>query len=320
MTVLSVLDIGLALLVLAVAGWTVMTRSTFAAVVGFVIYGLLLSLVWARLAALDVAITEAAIGSGVSGLLLIGAAVRLRRLGTSDLAGQVGGISRLLAAVLSLLVTAALAAVFLSVEGQGPSLAPEAAKHLPQFGLGNPITAVLMAYRSVDTMLEKVVLILAVIGVWSLAPDSAWGGAPAGLSPSDPDPALIYLARVLPPFGIVVAIYIAWVGASEPGGAFQGGALLAAMVLVVLLARLVDAPEIGRLWLRLAIVSGPVTFLAVGLLGFAIASGFLAYPPAYAKALILFIEAFMVLSIAAMLPLLVVGPPRLPPVGLGRTQ
>ena len=310
MTMLGLLDAGLAALVLGVAGWTMLARGNFAAVVGFVTYGLLLSLVWVRIAALDVAITEAAIGSGVTGLLLIGAAVRLRHIDKSDTTDVVSGGGRLVAALLSVLVAVALAYVFLAAEEQGPSLAPEAARHMGQFGLGNPITAVLMVYRSVDTMLEKVVLILAVIGVWSLAPDNGWGRAPAGLSATDPDPALVYLARILPPFGIVVGIYIAWVGASDPGGAFQGGALLAAMALIVLMARLVDPPEVGRLWLRLAVVAGPVTCLVVGLLGFAIASGFMAYPLAYAKALILFIEAFMVLSIAVMLPLLVLGPPR----------
>lgn len=310
MNALDLLDAGLALLVIAVAAWTILARGNFAAVVGFVTYGLLLSLVWVRIGALDVSITEAAIGGGVTGLLLIGAAMRLRHLEGVDASEQIGGLGRLGAAVLSGLVAVALAGVFLAAEEQGPSLASEAAKHLPQFGLGNPITGVLMVYRAVDTMLEKVVLILAVIGVWSLAPDIAWGGAPARLSPLDPDPALVFLARVLPPFGIVIAIYIAWVGANEPGGAFQGGALLAAMALIVLLARLAEAPEVARLWLRLVIVSGPITFLAVGLLGFAVASGFMAYPPAYAKALILFIEAFMVLSIAAMLPLLVLGPPK----------
>ena len=45
----------------------------------FVAYGLILALVWVRLAAVDVAMTEAAIGSGVTGALLVGAAARLRR-------------------------------------------------------------------------------------------------------------------------------------------------------------------------------------------------------------------------------------------------
>ena len=61
---------------------------------------------------------------------------------------------------------------------QGPSLAPQSMQHLPETGLGNPVTAVLIAYRAFDTMLEKVVLVLAVVGVWSLAADKYWGGAP----------------------------------------------------------------------------------------------------------------------------------------------
>ena len=78
MSVLQALDVGLAFLVFAVAAWTVFAPGAFAATVGYVVYGLLLSLVWIRLFAVDVALTEAAIGSGVTGVLLIGAAARLR--------------------------------------------------------------------------------------------------------------------------------------------------------------------------------------------------------------------------------------------------
>ena len=78
MSVLQALDIGLAFLVFAVAAWTIFAPGAFAATVGYVVYGLLLSLVWIRLFAVDVALTEAAIGSGVTGVLLIGAAARLR--------------------------------------------------------------------------------------------------------------------------------------------------------------------------------------------------------------------------------------------------
>ena len=86
-----------------------------------------------------------------------------------------------------------------------PSLAPAAiAEHRPPPALGNPVTAVLMAYRATDTLLEKVVLVLAVIGVWSLAPDGAWGGRPGTLYRPIPDGVLPFFARVLPPFGVVV--------------------------------------------------------------------------------------------------------------------
>ena len=68
----------LAVLVLPLAVWTIAARETFVAVMSFIAYGLLLTLVWVRLAAPDVALTVAAIGSGLSGVLLLGAAARLR--------------------------------------------------------------------------------------------------------------------------------------------------------------------------------------------------------------------------------------------------
>jgi hypothetical protein len=46
MTVSSAITILLALLILGVAVWTIAARQTFAAAVGFVAYGLLLSIAW----------------------------------------------------------------------------------------------------------------------------------------------------------------------------------------------------------------------------------------------------------------------------------
>jgi multisubunit Na+/H+ antiporter MnhB subunit len=312
MSIILALDISLAALVLAVAGWTIAAREAFAAVVGYVAYGLLVSLVWVRLFAVDVALTEAAIGSGVTGVLLISAAVRLRTTEASVPEEWPRAGSRLLAAALCVVVTAALAAVVLMMPDAGATLAPEAARRLAETGLGNPVTAVLMAFRAFDTMLEKVVLFLAVIGVWSLATDGNWGGIAGPRRAASPQDALAFLAQLLPPIGIVVAIHIVWVGANEPGGAFQGGAILAAMGMIVIMARLAEAPAIGRRWLRLALIAGPAVFLAAGLLGFAVADAFLAYPAGLAKPLIVFIEVFMTLTIAASLPMLVMGPPDRP--------
>ena len=94
----------------------------------------------------------------------------------------------------------------------------------------------LLAFRALDTLLEAIVLVLALIGVWSLAPDDAWGGRPGLRQHADPDGMLAYLARVLPPIGIVVGVYIFWIGADQPGGKFQGATLLAAMWLLVWMA------------------------------------------------------------------------------------
>jgi multisubunit Na+/H+ antiporter MnhB subunit len=303
-----VFDIGLAVVALAIAGWTIAARETFAGVVGFVVFGLLLALVWVRLDAVDVALTEAAIGSGLTGTLLLGAAARMR---ASQLpaAERPGAMLRFAAAILSATVAAALAAAVLLLPDPAPTLAPAAAENADATGLGNPVTNVLMAFRAMDTLLEKVVLLLALIGVWSLAADRFWGGRSGLHYQADPHGALAFLARLLPPVGIVVGIYILWVSADHPGGAFQGGTILAAMWLLVMMAGLSDAPPVSRRSLRLVLVAGPAVFLIVGLGGLALGAAFLAYPEAYAKPVILLIEFAMTLTIAATLGLLLAGPP-----------
>ena len=312
MSVILALDVSLAVLVLAVAGWTVAARDAFAAVVGYVAYGLLVSLVWVRLFAVVVALTEAAICSRVTGVLLISAAVRLRGTEAAVAAEWLGAGSRVLTAALCIVITGALAAVVLVMPDSGATLAPEAARHLAETELGNPVTAVLMAFRALDTMLEKVVLFLAVIGVWSLAADGNWRGIAGPRRAAHRQGALAFLAQLLPPVGIVGAIHIVWVGANEPGGAFQGGAILAAMWLIVIMARPAEAPAPGGPRLRLALIAGPGVFLAVGLEGLAVAGTFLGYPAGLPKPVIVFVEIFMTLSIAAALPMLVLGPPDRP--------
>jgi len=310
MSVSFALDAALALLVLATAAWIIIARESLAAVIGFVAYGLLLALVWVRLSAVDVALTEAAIGSGVTGVLLIGAAARLRTFNGSAAVEAPAPVLQYLTAALCALVTLAIAAVVLSLPEPAPTLAPEAMANLSATGLGNPVTGVLVAYRALDTLLESVVLVLAVLAVWSLASDDLWGGRPGLPRRPDTDDVLRFLAQLLPPFGIIIGIHFVWVGANEPGGAFQGGTILAAMWIIAVRAGLAAAPLIKARWLRLALVGGPAIFVAIGLAGIFSAGAFLAYPASNAKPLILLIEAGLTLSIAASLGLLVAGPPQ----------
>jgi len=303
-------DVVLAVLVVAVAVWTIGVRDSFASVVGFVAYGLLLALVWVRIVAPDVALTEAAIGSGLTGGLLVSAATRMQRAERSSATPQPGPLLRLSAIGLCVVVAAALAVVVLTLPNPPPTLAPVAAASLPAIGLDNPVAAVLIAYRAVDTLLEVVVLVLATVAVWSLAPDRLWGGAPGQRANLDPGGPLTLLARCLLPLGIVIGLYIFWMGSQAPGGEFQASAILGAMWILAMTAGLVDAPPTSRQWLRALLVLGPIVFLIIGFAGFAMAGGFLAYPVEFAKPIVLTIEAVLMLSIAAMLGLLVAGPPR----------
>ena len=305
-------ELRVALLVLTTAAWSVAARDSYSATVGFVSYGLLLAIVWMQLQAVDVALTEVAIGSGLTGLLLLAAAARLRGAEARVVARPSIAL-RVAAALACAGITVALAATVLSLPEPAPSLAAEAVAALPATGLGNPVNGVLMAYRAFDTLLEKVVLVLSLVGVWSLAPEQGWSGRPRLLHPFADDGVLPFLARTLPPLGLLLGLHLMWNGADEPGGAFQGATVLAAMWLLVLMAGLGEAPQVTARWLRVAAIAGPATFLAVGLAGMGIAGAFLAYPEPHAKALILFVEVPMMLTIALVLALLVAGPPESTP-------
>jgi multisubunit Na+/H+ antiporter MnhB subunit len=299
----------LVLLVLGLAVWIGASRTAQGAAIGFVAYGLVLTLVWVRLAAVDVALTEAALGSGLTGLLLLGAAARLAPFEASEDHARPGPALRLLVGALCVAVTGVIASVVLSLPDPAPSLAPLVAENLAPTAVSNPVTGVLMAHRAVDTLLESIVLVPALIGVWSLATDNGWGGRPGSLTPWRSNSALTLLAQVVPPFGILIGIHLAWVGADEPGGKFQGAAILAAMWLLILVAGLREPPSVRNRAMRLMLVFGGLVFIGVGLAGIWLAGAFLAYPEGHAKPLILAIEAALTLSVAVVLGLLLAGPP-----------
>jgi multisubunit Na+/H+ antiporter MnhB subunit len=307
MTMTFIFDAILVVLLLTVAVWIIAARAAFSAVLAFVAYGLLLAIVWVELSAIDIALTEAAIGSGVTGMILLGAASRLRV--TEAAAVSACRPLILAAALLCAVIAAALAALVLSPPSTVFTLAPETMAHLHESGLGNPVAGVLFIYRAIDTLLEKVVVVLALVGVWSLAPDRFWGGVPGLQVYQQPNTVLTLLSQLLPPLGIVFGIYMFWTGANNPGGAFQGGTVLAAMWILVMIAGLQNPPSTNRRWLRVLVVLGPAIFLAIGLAGFGLAGDFLAYPAGYAKPLIIVAEATLTLSIGVALGLLAAGPP-----------
>jgi multisubunit Na+/H+ antiporter MnhB subunit len=269
---------------------------------------LLLSIAWARLQALDIALTEAAIGGGPTALLLLGAVTRFSRDKTRGSLRAVSG--RIAAGILCAFVSSAIAIAVLKLPVDGLTLAPLAMENLPKTGLGNPVAGVLFVYRALDTLLEKVVILLALLGVWSLASNAAWQGIPGLKRYAGNSASLTLLARLLAPLGIVGGIYLCWVGASAPGGAFQGGTILAAMWLLVAIAGLRNISTIGNPWLRFALVAGPAVFLGIGLAGLALAEAFLAYPPDYSKTMIIIVEFALMLSIASAIAMLAAGTPR----------
>jgi energy-converting hydrogenase B subunit D len=70
-TLIWTFDVLLALSLPLLAWQALATRDLFKAVVLFIAFGLLASLAWVRLGAVDVALAEAAIGAGLTGALLL---------------------------------------------------------------------------------------------------------------------------------------------------------------------------------------------------------------------------------------------------------
>jgi uncharacterized MnhB-related membrane protein len=69
----------LALVVLVLAWKLLRSPDLFKAVVIFISFGLMMSLAWVRLKAVDIALAEAAIGAGLTGALFLSALGKLQR-------------------------------------------------------------------------------------------------------------------------------------------------------------------------------------------------------------------------------------------------
>lgn len=286
-----------ALLVAALlwSAWrTLATPDLARAVVMFIIFGLLMALAWARLAAPDIALAEAAIGAGLTGALLLDA-----------LSAQPGRPTNIPALTLTLkrlavlLAGTALAAGLLLAVLDAPlpalRLPAMVEANMAQSGVTHPVTAVLLNFRGYDTLLEVAVLLLPLLGMLALAPPR-----PTSADRTPVDPVFATLARLLTPLMILVAGYLLWAGAHQPGGAFQAAAVLAAAGVLLHLAGLLPAWASPGWVLRLSLAGAFLVFLAVAAALLAQGS-LLQFPPAWAGALILLIEAGLTLSLSLVL-------------------
>ncbi len=214
------------------------------------------------------------------------------------------GMLRWAFAGLLALLAVGLVSVVLQIPEIGGGLRSQVMAQLPESGVDHAVTAVLLNFRGYDTFLELVVLLLALFGAWGLS-DSI------DEAQLDTDIAVLTeLVAFLVPVLILVAAYLLWVGAYSPGGAFQGGAVLAgAGVLLSLCDPGWRSRRIERT-AELLLVPGVLVFLLVGLGSMLLGGQFLEYPKDIAGSLILLIEAFAMLSIAVTLHTLFAGTPR----------
>lgn len=82
MSVLDWIIDGAIMLTMILLAFRVLTvKDIFLAAIFFVVFGLFMALAWVRLHAPDIALAEAAVGSGITGVLLLDAATFMRKDG-----------------------------------------------------------------------------------------------------------------------------------------------------------------------------------------------------------------------------------------------
>jgi len=208
---------------------------------------------------------------------------------------------RLMISLLVLVLTGALGWAVCSLPANSTGLTVSALAQLPNSGVLNPVTAAVLNYRGYDTLLEIAVLLLAVIGVWSVAKEEP----SAALEPVSP--VLFSFVRIVIPLMILIAGYLLWIGSFAPGGAFQGGAVLAGALVLLRLSNVEHASWPSEVWLRFGLVLGLSVFIVVAVGVMAGGGKLLEYPRAHAGILILLIESAALISIALTLAALFVG-------------
>ncbi|MEH6608431.1 MAG: DUF4040 domain-containing protein [Halioglobus sp.] len=266
----------------------VQTRHLFAAVILTGVFSLLIATNFFLLDAADVALTEAAIGAGISTVLFLSALALTDEHERSSSANKYVALA--VVAVTSLIL---IYATFDKPRFGDPSapvhqhVAPWFIENTSsQIGIPNMVTAVLGSFRGYDTLGEVFVVYTAGIGVLFLfgSRRTRQNGEPtkSGLDPSEGlrhylIPRIV--GRLLIPFIILFGLYVQFHGEYGPGGGFQAGAIIAAgIILYALLEGEKQALRVlpDRILTGL-MAGGALLFGVVGIFGILAGGNFLDY-------------------------------------------
>ncbi len=143
-------------------------------------------------------------------------------------------------------------------------------------GAPNVITGILLTYRAFDTLGEVAVLFMVAAGVGLvLGGNAAATKQPqTKTEPATPASEIVQTAtQILVPLIAIFAAYIIMNGHISAGGGFQGGAVIASAVLLLLLAN--PSHALNTAFLSVTESLAGVLFVLVGIAGLIFAGGFL---------------------------------------------
>ena len=292
-------------------------RDLFAMVMLSGIYSLLSASLFLDLDAVDVAFTEAAVGAGISTLLM---------LASLKLVGRFENKSRYrpgLALGVVLVTGALLIYGTLDMPHFGLAEAPAHLHVAPRYindsmseiGVPNIVTSVLASYRGYDTLGETLVIFTAGIGVMSLllvsrqTKEEYYKKVPADMQQQI---ILRVVVKMLLPLILLFALYVQFHGDYGPGGGFQAGVIFAAgIILYTMLFGLGNSQRLfRRRTMELLTATGVLLYAGVGVACMFMGGNFLDYKvlrhdPLHGQHLgILLVELGVGITVAAVMILI----------------
>lgn len=260
-------------------------RALYQATMLMALFSLVTASLLILLDAPDVAFTEAAVGVGISTVLLLGV-LALTRSSEHITPRR----RRLPAAIVVVLTGGLLAYASLDLPGFGSANAPVQQHPVTEVylqqsqsdtGVPNTVTAVLASYRGLDTLGELVVVFTAGVAVATLL--GSFTRSPKVQHQVELVLAEYRVLRVMTgmllPFILLFALYVLFHGDYGPGGGFQAGVIFASGFVLYGLVFGIDRvkrvlPD-GMLWALVPL--GLVIFLGLGVLTMVLGGAFLDY-------------------------------------------
>lgn len=279
----SVIHMIILSMLLAVAIAIVRIKDLFAVVMLAGIYGLLSATFFVLMDAMDVAFTEAAVGAGISTLLMLTALSM-----TGRFASTANNYRPALALTLVVLTCALLIFGTTDLPSMGDATSPvnthvgaDYLKTTPaDIDIPNVVAAVLASYRGFDTFGEVVVIFTAGVGVLALLMRSPVNTAAQATVASMRDHVVLrVVAKMLIPLILLFGLYVQFHGEYGPGGGFQAGVIFAsAFFLYAMLFGLSAARKVINMTVvRLLSAIGVLIYGSVGLVSMLNGANFLDY-------------------------------------------